>query len=82
MELCIGIAICIKVNRDLKPENILFDSKKIDAGVKIIDFGASVIMEKGEGNLKRRIGTVSVQLYLIVIVAILRGSRGVECELQ
>lgn len=49
--------------RDLKPENILFDSKKTNAGVKIIDFGASVRVDKNSGNLKRRIGTVKYYYY-------------------
>jgi serine/threonine protein kinase len=42
-------------SRDLKPENILFDSKKEDAIIKIIDFGASAKMDK---PLSKKIGTV------------------------
>jgi calcium-dependent protein kinase len=38
--------VFFKFNRDLKPENILFDSKKNDANVKVIDFGASAKIDK------------------------------------
>jgi calcium-dependent protein kinase len=44
------------VHRDLKPENILFDSKKENACLKIIDFGASAKLSKDE-KLSKRIGT-------------------------
>jgi calcium-dependent protein kinase len=43
-EILSAISYCHKhgiVHRDLKPENILFDTKKPNATLKIIDFGAS-----------------------------------------
>jgi calcium-dependent protein kinase len=43
-----GKFILIDKIRDLKPENILFDSKKDDANVKVIDFGASAKIEKSK----------------------------------
>lgn len=39
------------VHRDLKPENILFDSKKDNATIKIIDFGASAKLSKSGDKL-------------------------------
>jgi calcium-dependent protein kinase len=44
------------VHRDLKPENILFDSKKVGACLKIIDFGASAKLS-ADVKLSKRIGT-------------------------
>lgn len=44
------------MHRDLKPENILFDSKKANASIKIIDFGASAKLSK-DVKLSKRIGT-------------------------
>lgn len=35
-------------HRDIKPENFLFESKDEEAALKIIDFGLSKILEKGE----------------------------------
>jgi calcium-dependent protein kinase len=35
-------------HRDIKPENFLFESKEEDSSLKIIDFGLSKILEKGE----------------------------------
>ncbi len=44
------------IHRDLKPENIVFESTAKDSLVKIIDFGTSRKLKKGE-KLKSRLGT-------------------------
>ena len=44
------------IHRDLKPENIVFESTAKESLVKIIDFGTSRKMIKGE-KLKSRLGT-------------------------
>lgn len=54
------------VHRDLKPENILFDSSKVGATIKIIDFGASAILTSSE-KLKKRIGTV-IYVFIVAIL--------------
>ena len=44
------------IHRDLKPENIVFESDAKDSLIKIIDFGTSRQLKKGE-KLKSRLGT-------------------------
>lgn len=42
-------------HRDLKPENILFSDDTLDAEVKIIDFGISVVYSNW--SLRTKVGT-------------------------
>lgn len=44
------------IHRDLKPENIVFETASKDSLIKIIDFGTSRQLKKGE-KLKSRLGT-------------------------
>jgi serine/threonine protein kinase len=41
----------------LQPENILFSSQRPDSNLKLIDFGASEMMNE-KGTLSKKIGTV------------------------
>ena len=40
-----SVGIC---HRDIKPENVVLMSKEADSPVKLIDFGAAVLLEEGE----------------------------------
>jgi serine/threonine protein kinase/ribosomal protein L12E/L44/L45/RPP1/RPP2 len=40
-----SVGIC---HRDIKPENVVLVSKEADSPVKLIDFGAAVLLEEGE----------------------------------
>ena len=49
------------VHRDIKPENVVFDSERDDSGVKLIDFGTAIALDKEKETVSGggRIGTWS-----------------------
>lgn len=47
------------VHRDIKPENIVLEGNDILSNIKLIDFGASKILNPKE-NLKTIVGTVKI----------------------
>lgn len=46
------------VHRDLKPENIMYESPKLDAPIKVIDFGTSRVFDSESKKMMQKLGTV------------------------
>jgi len=63
------------VHRDIKAENVLFNSKNIEAPIKIIDFGISIKFEK-DTKIKHKAGTI-----LYIAPEILEGEYDEKCDI-
>ena len=68
------------VHRDLKPENLLFETKELDALIKVIDFGTSKKI-KPNTKLRTLMGTVRyIQAYYIA-PEVLLGYYDEKCDI-
>ncbi|MCQ2821661.1 MAG: protein kinase, partial [archaeon] len=72
LSYCHDQGIC---HKDLKPENLLLATKEPDSEIKVIDFGLSQKITKGE-KMKRKVGTA-----YYVAPEILKGNYGIKCDI-
>jgi calcium-dependent protein kinase len=73
-----GVAYCHSkniVHRDLKPQNILFNEKNPNGNIKLIDFGASIIM-KPKSKIKSKQGTI-----LFIAPEVIEGNYDEKCDI-
>lgn len=68
------------VHRDLKPENLILENNSPEAGLKLIDFGNSLIFRKSK-RMRTFVGTVRLSQSYYLAPEVISGSYNEQCDI-